>query len=311
MKKKIFLVGPTASGKTEATKIIFDNFPVEIISVDSAQIYKGFNIGSAKLKSNELIKYPHHLVNCKGPCDRYSVNEFKLDVERISKKIYKKNKIPILVGGTMMYFNSLENPLNEMPKSTTEARKKINDDLNKHGLDEMYKKLSAIDPVIVEKIKSTDKQRIMRALEVYHISGKPLSFYHIPKIKPLTNYKLLKVALIPSDKILLNNRIERRVNDMLQNGFIEEVKSLLKNNPSLDLTYPALRSVGYKQVYEYLIGIISIDKLTEKIVIATRQLAKRQMTWIRGMDDLLVVDPFEESFEIKITNKVKLFLEEK
>tara|TARA_B110000003_G_scaffold94092_1_gene96234 strand:- start:1913 stop:2848 length:936 start_codon:yes stop_codon:yes gene_type:complete len=311
MKKKIFLVGPTASGKTEAAKIIFDNFPVEIISVDSTQIYKGFNIGSAKLKSNELINYPHHLVNCKSPCDRYSVNEFKLDVERISKKIYKKNKIPILVGGTMMYFNSLENPLNEMPESTTEARKKINDDLNEYGLDEMYKKLSAIDPVIVEKIKGTDKQRIMRALEVHHISGKPLSFYHIPKINPLTNYKLLKIALIPSDKILLNNRIEARVNDMLQNGFIEEVKLLLKNNPSLDLTYPALRSVGYKQVYEYLIGIISIDKLTEKIVIATRQLAKRQMTWIRGMDDLLVVDPFEESFEIKITNKVKLFLEEK
>ncbi|MDG2252067.1 MAG: tRNA (adenosine(37)-N6)-dimethylallyltransferase MiaA [Methylophilaceae bacterium] len=310
MKKKIFLMGPTASGKTEAAKIIFDNFPVEIISVDSAQIYKGFNIGSAKPKPNELIKYPHYLVDRKGPCDRYSVNEFKLDVEEVSSKIYKKNKVPMLVGGTMMYFNSLERPLNEMPGSTPEARKKINDDLNKYGLDEMYKKLSRIDPVIVEKIKGTDKQRIMRALEVYYISGKPLSFYHIPKVKPLTNCKLLKIALIPADKTLLNNRIEIRVNDMLKNGFIEEVESLLKNNPGLDLTYPALRSVGYKQIYEYLMGMISFDMLSKKIIIATRQLAKRQMTWIRAMENLLAVDPFDKSFNIKINNRVKEFLKE-
>jgi|TARA_B110000259_G_scaffold187996_1_gene244379 tRNA dimethylallyltransferase len=309
MNKKIFLMGPTASGKTEAAKILFDNFPINIISVDSAQIYRGFNIGTAKPIPEELTRYPHHLLDFKGPCERYSVNEFKIDVEKVSSQIYKRNKIPILVGGTMMYFNSLVKPLNEMPESTPEARKNVEKDLDMHGLDEMYKKLSKIDPTIVKKIKGTDKQRIMRALEVYYITGKPLSFYHKPKMKPDTNYKLLKIALIPSDRALLNSIIEVRVNDMLKNGFIEEVESLIKNNPSLDLTYPALRSVGYKQVYEHIIGIISFDDLTEKIVIATRQLAKRQMTWIRGMDNLLMIDPFDKNFDITITNSVRKFLE--
>ena len=310
MNKKFFLMGPTASGKTDAAKILFDNFPVGIISVDSAQIYRGFNIGSAKPKPEELTKYPHHLVDCKGPYEKYSVNEFKLDVEKLSAQIYRENNIPILVGGTMMYFNSLENPLNEMPESTIEARQDVKKDLNKYGLESMYKKLSEIDPIIVQKIKSKDKQRIMRALEVYYISGKPLSFYHKPKTKHKTDYKLYKIALIPSDRALLNCRIENRVKDMLRNGFIEEVESLLKNNPSLDLNYPALRSVGYKQVYEHIMGTISADDLAEKIVIATRQLAKRQMTWIRSMENLLVIDPFDKAFDKKIIGSVKKFLEQ-
>tara|TARA_B100000780_G_C21102645_1_gene445060 strand:- start:507 stop:1439 length:933 start_codon:yes stop_codon:yes gene_type:complete len=309
MNKKIFLMGPTASGKTDAAKLLFDSFPIDIISVDSAQVYRGFNIGSAKPKQEELNKYPHHLVDCKGPCDRYSVNEFKLDVENVSANIYKENRIPILVGGTMMYFNSLVNPLNEMPESSKEARKSVEKDLDKYGLQGIYKKLSEIDPEIVKKIKGTDRQRIMRALEVYYISGKPLSFYHKPKMKPDINSMLHKIALIPSNRSLLNNRIEIRVKNMLKNGFIEEVESLLKKNPSLDLTYPALRSVGYKQVYEYIIGLISFDDLPEKIIIATRQLAKRQMTWIRGMENLLVIDPFDKAFDVKITNSVKEFIE--
>jgi tRNA dimethylallyltransferase len=210
----------------------------------------------------------------------------------------------------MMYFNSLENPLNEMPESTTEARQNVKKDLVSYGLDGLYKKLSEIDPIIVKKIKGTDKQRIMRALEVYYISGKPLSSFHKPKIKLDNNCKLHKIALVPSDRALLNNRIEIRVRDMLKNGFIEEVESLLKDNPSLDLSFPALRSVGYKQVFEHIIGLISYDDLTERIVIATRQLAKRQMTWMRGMEDLLIIDPFDKSFDIKISGSVKKFLEQ-
>ena len=303
-------MGPTASGKTEAAKILFDNFPIDIISVDSAQIYRGFNIGTAKPIPEELTKYPHHLLDCKGPCERYSVNEFKNDVERVSVQIYRENRVPILVGGSMMYFNSLENPLNEMPESTTEARQNVKKDLVSYGLDGLYKKLSEIDPIIVKKIKGTDKQRIMRALEVYYISGKPLSSFHKPKIKLDNNCKLHKIALVPSDRALLNNRIEIRVRDMLKNGFIEEVESLLKDNPSLDLSFPALRSVGYKQVFEHIIGLISYDDLTERIVIATRQLAKRQMTWMRGMEDLLIIDPFDKSFDIKISGSVKKFLEQ-
>ncbi len=303
-------MGPTASGKTEVAKMLFDNFPIDIISVDSAQIYRDFNIGTAKPIREELTRYPHHLVDCKDPCERYSVNEFKIDVERVSVQIYKENRIPILVGGSMMYFNSLVNPLNEMPESTTEARQNVKKDLDSYGLDGLYKKLSEIDPVIIKKIKGTDKQRIMRALEVYYISGKPLSFFHKPKTKLDTNCKLHKIALIPSDRALLNNRIEIRVRNMLKNGFIEEVESLLKDNPRLDLTFPALRSVGYKQVFEHLIGLISYDDLTERIVIATRQLAKRQMTWMRGMEGLLIIDPFDKSFDIKIANSVKKFLEQ-
>ena len=151
MQKNIFLLGPTASGKTELAKSLYDDFPLEIISVDSAQIYKGLDIGTAKLSGDDQEKYPHHLINCKAPCERYSVNEFRMDVEKISTKIYKSDKVPLLVGGTMMYFNALEHPLDEMPESSDEVREKVREELERYGLVYLYEKLSQVDPDIVKK----------------------------------------------------------------------------------------------------------------------------------------------------------------
>lgn len=306
--KQVFLLGPTASGKTAVAKKLYDYFPLEIISVDSSQIYKELDVGSAKLSQEELKKYPHHLINIKNPSERYSVNEFKLDVDKASKKIYQAGRVPLFVGGTMMYFNSLEHPLNEMPASTDEVRKEVQHDLDKFGLTYLYNELTKLDPVIVKKIGPTDTQRILRAIEVYRISGKPLSYYHQAKIHPEDNYELLKIALLPKDKNNLHKRIEARTNEMIKNGLIDEVRLLLKNNPSLDLSFPSLRSVGYKQVYEFIQGKISLADLNEKITIATRQLAKRQMTWIRSMKNLVLIDPFEEELDQLIKNCVKNFL---
>jgi|TARA_B110000503_G_scaffold5420_2_gene7412 tRNA dimethylallyltransferase len=308
MQKNIFLLGPTASGKTELAKSLYDDFPLEIISVDSAQIYKGLDIGTAKLSGDDQEKYPHHLIDCKAPCERYSVNEFRMDVEKISTKIYKSDKVPLLVGGTMMYFNALEHPLDEMPESSDEVREKVREELERYGLVYLYEKLSQVDPDIVKKIKPTDTQRILRALEVYYISGNPISSYHQVGTRHEAKYNSLKIALLPKDRVILNSRIEARVSSMIKSGLIEEVELLIKGNPELDLTYPALRCVGYKQVYECLTGVSPIKELNEKIIIATRQLAKRQMTWIRGMENLLLIDPFN-AMELKsVIGRVKKFL---
>ena len=175
--KKIFIIGPTASGKTELAKFIFDNFKTEIISVDSAQIYQDMNIGSAKPSSSELNSYPHHLINLIKPTENYSVSQFKKDESDVSSKIFKNKNIPLLVGGTMLYFNALEYPIDDMPVSSEAVRKKVSEELEKFGLNHLYEKLLKIDPECTKIIKPNDKQRVMRALEVYYLSGKPISSF--------------------------------------------------------------------------------------------------------------------------------------
>ena len=306
--KRIYLLGPTATGKTELVKHLNDLFPIDIISVDSAQIYKNLDIGTAKPTQKELIKTPHHLIDIRSPIESYSVGDFKKDVDLIITNSLDAEKIPFLYGGTMMYFNSLENHLDDLPVSTLETKKKVNDELNKFGIEFLFKKLKEIDPVSAKKINPNDSQRIQRALEVYYISGKSLSSFYVNKKIKETPYKILKLALLPDNREHLHLLIQERVEYMLERGLVEEVEVILSNYPSLDGSYPSFRSVGYRQTFHYLKNQISKSELKNKIIFATRQLAKRQMTWMRKMENLEIFDPFSDDLNLKVKDRIQSFL---
>ena len=225
--KRIYLLGPTATGKTELVKHLNDSFLIDIISVDSAQIYKNLDIGTAKPTQKELIKTPHHLIDIRSPIESYSVGDFKKDVDSIITNSLDAEKIPFLYGGTMMYFNSLENHLDDLPVSTLDTKKKVNDELNKFGIEFLFKKLKEIDPVSAKKINPNDSQRIQRALEVYYISGKSLSSFYVNKKIIETPYKILKLALLPNNREHLHLLIQERVDYMLERGLVE-VRSRLQ-----------------------------------------------------------------------------------
>ena len=309
--KQIFLLGPTATGKTELAKNLYKSLPIEIISVDSAQIYKGLNIGTAKLSKKELLETPHHLIDIRFPIDTYSVGDFKKDVDLVVKESKKKHKIPFLCGGTMMYFNSLEKPINNLPVSTNQTKKQVNDELDKKGINFLFKKLKKIDPILANKINPNDSQRIQRGLEVYYISGKPLSSFYNEKIPEQKHYNLLKLALWPKDREKLHTIIEDRVSLMLNNGLIEEVEEILKIYPNIDNSYPSFRSVGYRQTYSYLKNHISKKELKDRLIFATRQLAKRQMTWMKKMENLEIFEPFDKQLSKNINNRIETFLTKK
>lgn len=273
-KPVICLMGPTATGKTDLAIKLTKKFPIELISVDSAMIYKGMDIGSAK------PKIFHHLIDVRYPNETYSVGEFCKDAVKIIDAIHRKNKIPLLVGGTMMYFRALQQGLSELPQANAEIRKKIR--LLKHP----HQTLEKIDPVTAKKLHPNDLQRIERALEVYELTGTPLSQFHQTQTPYLANYDVLSIALIPSDREKLKSRIQKRFIRMLKRGFIGEVKKLLKYKD-----YPALRSVGYFEACEYLEKKIDRATMIQRATIATQQLAKRQMTWLRTWPNLLTLDP--------------------
>jgi len=306
--KRIYLLGPTATGKTELVKFINDLFLIEIISVDSAQIYKNLDIGTAKPTQKELIKAPHHLLDIRSPIESYSVGDFKKDVDSIITNSLNIEKTPFLYGGTMMYFNSLENPLDNLPVSTLDTKKRVNDELNKFGIEVLFNKLEEVDPVSAKKINPNDSQRIQRALEVYYISGKSLSSFYINKKIIETPYKILKLALLPNNREHLHLLIQERVEHMLKGGLIEEVEEILRSYPSLDDSYPSFRSVGYRQTFHYLKNKISKSELKNKIIFATRQLAKRQMTWMRKMENVEIFDRFSDDLNLKVTRRIRSFL---
>jgi len=310
-KQEVFILGPTATGKTELAMDCLRNFPLEIISVDSAQIYRHFDIGSAKLSRDDQIEYPHRLIDIIDPNQTYSAAQFINDYKKHKNEIYANGNSPLLVGGTMMYFNAIFNPMNDLPASTPESRAYVNNLLLEEGLQTLYEKLSNVDPVYVKKINASDTQRILRALEVFHLSGHPITFFHKNHTQPKENKGILKLALLPNDRVRLHERIALRVDRMLDDNFIEEVKNILKLYPDLDNTYPSIRCVGYKQIFLYLKNEITKTDLKDKIIFATRQLAKRQITWLRQMQQLEVIDPFDKNIKNIIKNKVARFLDYK
>jgi tRNA dimethylallyltransferase len=295
----IFIMGPTASGKTGLAVELYQHLPVELISVDSALVFKDMDIGTAKPEASVLARAPHHLINLIPPTEVYSAATFRNDALKLMADITARGKIPLLVGGTMLYFRSLQGGLSQLPEADPDVRKRLDAQAAEVGWPAMHDKLAEIDSETAARLEPADAQRIQRALEVYEISGKTMTELHQSSIGDKLPYQLLKIALIPSDRSVLHDRIAIRFDDMLKQGFIDEVKRLLVKYPSLHANMPSMRCVGYRQALEHLVGNYDAAELRDRGIFATRQLAKRQLTWLRGMDDTFEVDCLDPNmFEI-------------
>ena len=283
----LFLMGPTASGKTELAIEISKIINSKLISVDSALIYRGMDIGTAKPDKETLKKFPHELIDICEPEDSFSVNDF-IDLATTQIELaFKENKLPILVGGTSFYFNALEHGISNLPASTDQSRKHFNDLLKKHGSEKLHNNLKEIDPESAARIHPNDSQRITRALEVHDLSGETLSSLQGQKNHKKLNLKIKKIILMPN-RSELHERIEERFIDMIKNGFLDEVKAL-KNDKKLNLDLASMRCVGYRQVWNYFDGMYNKKEMIEKAIVATRQLCKRQCTWLRNEEEALVL----------------------
>ena len=280
--KVILLMGATATGKTDLALEIGRHFPVEIISVDSALIYRGMDIGTAKPEPQVLDSVPHHLVDIIDPAEPYSVWDFVQQSRQLVNEISARGRIPLLVGGTMMYFHAFERGLNRLPEADETIRQRLNHEAQQIGWQAMHDRLAEVDPVSANRIRPTDTQRIQRALEVYELSGESLSELQ-QNASVSYDGKIEKIILAANDRASLHQRIETRFLDMLEQGFVEEVTHL-KARDDLNLSLPSMRCVGYRQIWQYLEGELTRPQMIEKGVVATRQLAKRQITWLRKQD---------------------------
>ncbi len=298
----ITLRGPTASGKTHLAIDLSNKLPLEIISVDSVMVYRGLNIGSAKPDQKTLEDYPHHLIDICDPSFNYSLGDFYEDVNNAISIVLSKGNTPILVGGTMMYFNALIKGLSDLPSSNQIIRKNLEDEADAIGWPELHKRLSKIDPVSAERVKPNDKQRIQRALEVYELSGKPLSSFFTDNRKN-TGYDFFNISLFPDDRQTLYKRIETRFDQMLDLGFVEEVRSLL-DRPELNSSHNSMKSIGYKEICAYLEDKQSLMEAKEQTTKATRRLAKRQLTWLRSLDDSNKLNTFDTDLNNKLYNLI-------
>jgi tRNA dimethylallyltransferase len=282
----IFLMGPTASGKTALSVQLAEALGGEIISVDSALVFKGMDIGTAKPALEERGGIPHHLIDILDPSESFSTGQFRTQALALMAAITRRGKIPILTGGTMLYFNALLKGLAILPPADPKIRAKLDQDMEQLGKEALHQRLAGIDPLAAARIHPNDPQRIQRALEVYEISGKPLSsFFSASQVKDLP-YQKIKLIVAPSDRKTLHDIIARRFRNMLELGFIEEVEKLYRRG---DLTekMPSIRAVGYREAWAYLQGDYDLETMTENAIIATRQLAKRQFTWLRREADAI------------------------
>lgn len=295
----IFIMGPTAVGKTDLAIALQDALPGRIISVDSAMIYRGMDIGTAKPQPHELERAPHKLIDLVDPAERYSAADFCRDARREMATATAEGRVPLLTGGTMMYFKALKEGLAEAPVSNQALRDRLQAFAEAHGWDQLYRRLQEVDPEAATGIHPNNHQRLLRAMEVYELTGRPLSSFWrasgrwgesaVTQLQggvqdpaaPVLPYNVLELALLPESRQLLHSRIDARFRMMLNKGLIDEV-ARLRDRGDLDLSMPSMRSVGYRQVWEFLDGNFNKDELVNRGVAATRQLAKRQLTWLRG-----------------------------
>ncbi len=289
----VAIMGPTASGKTAAALAIARTRPVEIISVDSALVYRGMDIGTAKPSPEELAAVPHHLIDIIDPLEAYSVMQFREDAIRLVGEISARGALPLLVGGTMMYFKGLTDSLDELPTADPALRARLDAEAAQIGWPGMHARLRTLDPVTAERLKPNDAQRINRALEIIALTGKPMSELLGKREKPELPFDLISFALEPSDRAVLHQRIAQRFDAMLgerdDEGLVAEV-ARLRARGDLTPALPSIRCVGYRQTWDYLEGKIDRAELRELGIIATRQLAKRQITWLRAMPERIVID---------------------
>ncbi len=283
-------MGPTASGKTAAALDIAQKIPSEIISVDSALVYREMDIGTAKPSQEERASVPHHLIDIMDPAETYSVAQFREDTLRLVADIRKRGKLPLLVGGTMLYFRGLTSGLDDLPGANPEIRAKLDEEAAQIGWPGMHARLANLDPVTADRLKPNDAQRIQRALEIIELTGKPLSELHSGQPAQALPFNIIPIALEPSDRSKLHERIALRFDQMLKDDqLIEEVIKLRKRG-DLHPGMPSMRCVGYRQTWEYLDGKFDRKTLREKGIAATRQLAKRQLTWLRSMPERISID---------------------
>jgi tRNA dimethylallyltransferase len=282
-------MGPTASGKTDLALKLIARFPFDIISVDSAMIYCGMDIGTAKPNGDTLQRAPHRLIDICDPAETYSAARFRQDALREIADIHARSRVPLLVGGTMLYFKALQHGLADLPEADSGIRRQLHDRLESEGLPALYGELLRIDPVSAQRIHANDPPRILRALEVFMAAGEPMSSIFARSEGSRMPFRALKLALLPGDRKILHDRIGQRFHKMLDAGFVNEVRSLYRRD-DLNLDKPAIRTVGYRQVWQHLDGTLAYDDMVERGIIATRQLAKRQLTWLRADAELHGLD---------------------
>lgn len=300
----IAIMGPTASGKTGLALDIAAKVESEVISVDSALVYKGMDIGTAKPTQEEQAGVAHHLIDIIDPVQSYSVSQFVNDTNALIGDILARGKVPILAGGTMMYFNALINGISPLPKSDETIRDEITQQAQRLGWSKLHDELRGVDPISGERIHPNDPQRITRALEVYRSTGKTLTHWQQQEGEKCP-YNIAQFAIAPADRAVLHERIATRFDMMLEQGFEKEVVKLYERS-DLHEDLPSVRSVGYRQMWQYLDGQLSYAEMRERGIIATRQLAKRQLTWLRGWEQVTWLDTFANDNLTKITAKVTL-----
>lgn len=286
----IFLMGPTASGKTDLACALADRFQLDLVSVDSAMVYTGMDIGTAKPDRATLMRYPHALVDIRDPASPYSAADFRADANTVMQRIGRDGRIPLLVGGTGLYFRALQQGLSDLPEAAPALRARLSEEGASVGWPAMHARLQQLDPVAAGRIGCNDAQRLQRALEVIELTGRRLSDLQRSSSVSRFPWRVLKLALLPPDRQVLRERIEQRFDLMLHSGLLDEVRDL-RARGDLHRDLPSVRAVGYRQAWEHLEGHTTIDEFRQRAIFATRQLAKRQMTWLRNELDARVLDP--------------------
>jgi tRNA dimethylallyltransferase len=301
----IFLMGPTASGKTGVAVELAQRLPVEIISVDSALVYRGMDIGTAKPDAATLALAPHHLIDLIDPTRSYSAAQFRSDALRLMAEISARGNIPLLVGGTMLYYKALREGLNDLPQADPVLRAQLEARAQQEGWPALHRELAALDPATASRLDPNDAQRIQRALEVCLLTGQPMSALLACEKPCDLPYRLIQLALVPGDRAVLHQRIAQRFDAMLEQGLVNELVSL-RSRYALTPDLSAMRCVGYRQAWQYLDAEIDFPTLRDKGIFATRQLAKRQLTWLRGMEGVTEFDCLERELSTRVLDWLKV-----
>jgi tRNA dimethylallyltransferase len=305
--KSIFLLGPTASGKTAVALALAERFPAEIVSVDSAQVYRGMDVGTAKPDARARQLVPHHLIDIVEPTAVYSAGRFRDDALRLAAEIHARGRVPLFAGGTMLYYRALTSGLAELPTADAEVRARIEARAARDGWPALHAELAAVDPETAARLQPADAQRIQRALEVHEIAGEPLSKLHARAGPAGLPFEMLAIALEPSERSVLHERIAARFRTMLDAGLVAELEGL-RARYELNAQMPSMRTVGYRQAWDTLEGSAPQSTLAERGIAATRQLAKRQLTWLRSMDSIERFDCLRTDLEAAVAQAVGDFL---
>jgi tRNA dimethylallyltransferase len=303
----ILLMGPTGAGKSDLALALVAQFPLEIVSVDSAMVFRGLDIGTAKPAREIRARVPHHLIDLLDPAESYSAGQFVRDALNAMSDIRARGRVPLLTGGTMLYFHALLEGLADLPSAHEDMRREFEERAAREGWPALHTELARVDPKAASHIAPGDAQRIQRALEVFHATGSPISELQAARTPFIERERVLRLVVAPRDREQLHERIERRLTDMMTQGFLAEVERLYRRN-DLDRNRPAMRAVGYRQLWSHLAGECSLEEAVQRALTATRQLAKRQLTWLRHHQDADWCDPLESDVAAHMSRRVRQVL---